>query len=616
MHDLAMKLALIGAAGIGAQWLAWRLHLPAIVLLLIAGFLFGPVTGFLNPVTDFGELYRPLISLAVAVILFEGGLTLNFAEIKETSKAVRRIILFAGPMIWAMTAVAAHYVAGLSWPTASVIGAILVVTGPTVIMPLLRQAQLTSRAASLLRWEAIVNDPIGALFAVIAFEVSLVVVGHHDSGNLALIIAAGFAIAVAAGWIAAQAIRISFIRGHVPEFLKAPVMLAVILVTYASTNHVLEETGLLAVTIMGIVLANSRIASLTEMRRFKETITVLLVSGLFIILTASLTISDLQSLDLRAFAFVALLLFIIRPIAIILATIGTGATWSERVLTGWIAPRGVVAVAVSGLFGAALAEAGIADANQMIAMTFAVVVSTIVLHGFSLGPLARLLNLKTMSAPGLLIVGGSPWSTELARKLQDLDVPVIVADNNWNHLAEARLADVPVFYGEVLSEYAHHALDPKRYSALVAATDNDAYNALVCTDFGPELGRSNVFQLGRSDNRSERQTLNFTLGGRSLLKQDVTLDQLAERARNGWTFQSTRLSEEYSYDDYLADRAQEAIILMWIRPSGHLVFAAATSTKPGNGDRVISYAKTRDNLPVSGDPSNKTLNEKSKDPPA
>ncbi|SEB76853.1 sodium/proton antiporter, CPA1 family [Nitratireductor aquibiodomus] len=606
MHDIGLKIALIGVMGMGAQWLAWRLRLPAIVLLLLAGVLAGPATGFVNPTEDFGTIYRPLVSLAVAIILFEGGLTLNFKEISETSTAVRRIIIIGGPMVWVMTALSAHYIGGLSWPTAVVLGAILVVTGPTVITPLLRQAQLAARPASLLKWEAIVNDPIGALFAVVAFEVVLVLIGQHQGGGLAYVVAAAFVVAVAGGYLAARAIHWAFVRGVVPEFLKAPILLATVLLAYALTNLVLEEAGLLTVTVMGIVLANTRIASLAEMRRFKETITVFLVSGIFILLTASLTVEDFLSLDWRAVLFVGSVLFVVRPVAIMTATVGSGATLAERTLSSWIAPRGVVAVAVSGLFGGALADAGIADANRMVSFTFAVVVTTIVLHGFTLGPLASLLNLKSADKPGLLIAGGPRWAIDLARKLRDMDVPVMIADPNWNHIAEARLSEIPVFYGDILSEEAHHSIDPKRFSTLIAVTDNDAYNSLVCTDFAPELGRSHVYQLGRGAEQSKRMSLNFTLGGRPLTEDGVDFRTLRERHWQGWTFQATKLSDEFDYDAYLKSRAGETIVLLWVKPSGKIVFAAGATGTPSVDDRVVSFTPARDRRAAS---SNETTSQ-------
>ncbi|MBW8635788.1 sodium:proton antiporter [Hoeflea sp. WL0058] len=598
MHDLSLKIALIGTAGIAAQWLAWRLRLPSIVLLLIAGFVAGPITGFINPAQDFGDVYQPLVGLAVAIILFEGGLTLNFREIRETSTAVRRIILISGPLVWIMSVLAGHYIAGLSWPTAAVLGAILIVTGPTVIAPLLRQARLSSRAASLLRWESIVNDPIGALAAVVTFEVFLILHGGHEASHLAMMAPLALILSVGGGWLAARFLQWAFIRGYVAEFLKAPILLVAVLLAYAVTNLILEEAGLLTVTIMGVAIANTRIASLVEIRRFKETITVLLVSGVFILLTASLTMDDIASLDWRVFAFVAALLFVIRPIAIFIATIGTGLSWQERLLTGWIAPRGIVAVAVSGLFGSALGSMGVEDGSRMVAVTFAVVILSIILHGFSLSPLAGLLGLKSRGVPGLLIVGGSTWARKLAALLKDLEIPVLIADRNWNRLKEARFANIPVYFGEILSEDAHHTVQFHDYSALMAISDNDAYNTLVCTNFGPELGRSNVFQIAPDNGGAKRNAVTFTLGGRPLSDPPLTHHDLSMKELEGWDFRVTKLTEDFTIEDYRKSRSDENIVLLWIRSNGRLVFATTASAEPAANDRVLSYGpKPRGDTP-------------------
>ena len=595
MHDVALKLAAIAAGGILAQWVAWRTNLPAIVLLLVGGFAIGPLSGWIDPLADFGDAFRPVVSIAVAIILFEGGLTLNLAEIRETSKAVRRLILIGGPLAWGLTALAAHFVAGFSWPAATVLGAILVVTGPTVVMPLLRQAHLAARPASLLRWEAIVNDAIGALFAVIAFEAFLVVHGSHSAGSLAASLAVGLAAAVGGGYAAGSAIEWAFTRGYVPEYLKAPVLLATVVAAHAVTNLVLEEAGLLTVTVMGIRLANSRIASLTEMRRFKETITILLVSGLFLLLTAALDTEAIRSLDLRAVAFVGLLLFVIRPLVVLVSTAGSGATLAEQLFVGWIAPRGIVAVAVASLFGAALADNGVADAPRMVAVTFAVVVATVFAHGFTLAPLAALLGLTSATKPGILIVGGSPLTAALAVTLKEAGIPVTVADTAWSRLREARLAEIPVYFGEVLSEEAHYDLDVKRFAALIATTSNDAYNALVCTNLGPEIGRTNVFEIPTIREQAERKSLSFTLGGRPLTRDPElrSLDFQLEHIR-GWGFQATRITEEFSYQEYLDSRAEGARVILWRKPSGKLVFRATTEkSNPEPGDLVILFAPPR-----------------------
>ncbi|MEM9642990.1 MAG: cation:proton antiporter, partial [Pseudomonadota bacterium] len=240
--------ALIGVLGIGAQWLAWRLQMPAIVLILGAGLLAGPVTGLLDPAEGFGDLLRPIVAVAVAVILFEGGLTLNFAELRETRPAIRRLVFVGAPLGWLLAALAIHYGAGLSWQSSAVFGGILVVTGPTVITPLLRQARLKSRPASILRWEAIVNDPVGALCAVLAFEVVAALAGASTLLKAAEHFVLGLTVAAIAGYAAGRGIAFAFRRGQVPEYMKVPVLFGAVLAIYASTDALLHESGLLAVT--------------------------------------------------------------------------------------------------------------------------------------------------------------------------------------------------------------------------------------------------------------------------------------------------------------------------------------------------------------------------------
>ena len=605
MDSLLFQIALIGVAGIAAQWAAWALRIPGIALLLATGFVLGPVLGWLNPAETFGEVYKPAIALAVAIILFEGGLTLNFHEIRETARGVKRMVLIAGPLVWLFSTLAAHYAAGLSWPTSAVIGAVLVVTGPTVIMPLLRSAQLKRRPASVLRWEAIVNDPIGALFAVFAFETYLVLHGTHDAWTLTGMAVLAFIVATVGAWAFARGLAYVFIRGWVAEYLKAPVLFASVLIAYAISDGILEESGLLTVTVMGITLANTRLASLTEMRRFKETVTVLLVSGLFIMLTASLRWSDFEILGWGAVLFTALVLFVCRPLAVWLATIGSGLDWKERVLVAWIAPRGIVAVAVAGLFGQALVEQGVPDGATLTAISFVIVAATIALHGFSLAPLASRLGLKTAERPGILFVGGSSWTIAFAEKLMELETPVMIADSNWQKIREARLRDIPVYYGEVLSESAHHTIEFNRFSHLLAATENEAYNALVCTEFAPEMGRGQVFQIGRTGQSSERKALAFTIGGRPFFEDDTSIGELRRRTWRGYTFTSTRLTEKFDYEAYKASRPDDTVVMLLIRENGDLqVPGYGDDLAPVPGDLILAFGpKLESDVSTSGDES-------------
>jgi len=595
MPHVILDIALIGLLGIGAQWVAWRTQLPAIVLLLAAGFLAGPVTGLLDPEKSFGDLLSPFVTMAVAIILFEGGLNLKLADIRETSTTVRRVILFGAPVTWGLTYLAARHVAGLSAPTAAVISGILVVTGPTVIMPLLRQSQLPRKAASLLRWEAIIADPIGALFAVIAYEGAVALTAGRSLWETGLKLAAASLLAVAFAFAGARGLAWTFTRGHVPEFLKGPVLLVAVLAGFELTNLILGEAGLLTVTLLGVALANTRLASLDELRRFNEMMTVMLVSGLFVVLTATVSFADIGRIGMADVAFLAVLLLLIRPAVIMATTTGGQLSLRERAMCAWIAPRGVVAVAVSGLFGQQMETAGYWDADRMAPLALLVVVATVVLHGFSIRPLARLLKLTASEPPGLLLVGGSAWTTALGQKAVEMGMPVLIADTNWNRLTAARRAGLQVYYGEILSEAAEHRLDLSRYGALVAATDNDAYNALVCSDLGPEMGRSNVFQIGRArtangEERAERHQMHFSVGGRTLFKEGPDYWEMERLMARGWRFTRTKLTEEFGLADWQASRANETRLAFVVRPSGRLLMSrAADAAKLAAGDTLVAF---------------------------
>jgi len=371
-----MAFALVGTIGVGAQWLAWRLRLPAIVLMLLAGLAIGPGLGLFNPERDIGPLMGPMISIAVAIILFEGGMTLNLHSLREAATGVRRLVLIGAPVGWLGSTLALHYVAGLSWASSAVFGGIMIVTGPTVIAPLLRTARLSKRPAQLLQWEAIVNDPIGALAAVLAFEVVLVIYATETLGSaiwdMGLGIVSATVMGVAAGWLLSEGFR----RGRVPEYMKVPVLFASLLLVFALADGILHESGLLAVTIMGFYIANAGLPSYSELRRFKEHATVLLVSGVFILLAASMNIDRLSLLGWPALAFVAVTVLVVRPVTVMASLALSNIPMQERLLVAFTGPRGVVLVAVAGLFSTRLVDAGIEDAALLTPLAFALVAAT------------------------------------------------------------------------------------------------------------------------------------------------------------------------------------------------------------------------------------------------
>jgi len=602
MHaHLIHFLVLVAVLGIAAQWLAWRLQLPAIVLLLAAGLVAGPGLGWVEPAVELGPVLPAIINLGVAVILFDGGLNLKLHELREAASGVRRLVFPGVAIAWALGSVSAHYAGGLSWPVSLLFGAIVVVTGPTVIMPLLRHARLKRRPASFLKWEGIINDPIGALLAVLVYEY-FVYAEQGPSlplqlGAMALALTGAAALGIATGWLLARLFR----RGHVPEFLKPPVMLAAVVASYSLANLLQDEAGLLTTTIVGIVLGNSRLPSIEELRRFKEYVTILLVSAVFILLTADVELATLLRLDWRSAALLAAIIFAARPATVLLSMVGSDTTWRERLLVAWIAPRGIVAAAVAGVFAPGMVDIGYVDAELLVPLIFVLILATVLLHGFSINYIARALGLAAASRGGVMIVGASPWSTALGKLLNDLEISVLMVDASWHRLRAARLEGLPIYYGEILSESAEENLEINDMGYLLAATENDAYNALVCTRFAPELQRSHIFQLPMSDTGEEDpRGLQRTLRGNIAFGEGGDYQGLLRRHYQGWTFQKTQLTENYTYDQYRHDRAEDGIPVLLLRgEKKELLFnSSQREWEPKTGDLLISFVPAKKKTPA------------------
>lgn len=591
MEQQSIVIALVGVLGIGAQWIAWRTGWPAIALMLVAGFLAGPVFHVFDPHTAFGPLLEPMISIGVALILFEGGLSLNFRELNHAGPAVWRLFLFGIPLGWLLGALACYFIAGLVWPVAILFAGILVVTGPTVVLPLLRQASIQPRPAAILKWEAIVNDPFGALCAVIAYEYFRLSAGGATVFQVVPPMIVAAVLAALLGYLAALAIAYTFPRGLVPEFLKVPVLLSTVIALFVGANLIEHEAGLISVTVMGIALANMNVSSLRSIHPFKQNVAVLLVSGIFILLSASLEFEQLREFEWRFGLFLLALLFLVRPATVLISLLGSPLPWNERLFLAWIAPRGIVLVAISGLFALRLTELGYADGNILIGLSFAVVAATILAHGFTVDLAARLLGIKGTTRPGLLIVGSNRWTIALAHQLHTLDTPVMIADSSWERLAAARHRGMPFYHGEILNEATEHNLDLTPFQVLVAASENEAYNALVCNEFAYEIGRDSVYQLGEAGDEDDPRRLPESLRGRALFQSGFGVEDVQERQREGWVFRKTRLSEQFDFADARETLPDASQMLLLLRPDGTMrFFTHAARPEPRAGDTIISFS--------------------------
>ncbi|HER34097.1 MAG TPA: sodium:proton antiporter, partial [Halothiobacillaceae bacterium] len=359
MHDsILLSLTAIVVLGIAAQWLSWRVKVPPILFLLLIGIALGPIFGLLEPDALFGDLLFPIVSLAVGVILFEGSLTLRFRDIQGVSSTILRMVSLGAAISWGVAATAAHWFVGLEWSIAFLFGAMVVVTGPTVIAPLLRIVRPTARVSKILRWEGIIIDPIGALLAVLVFEFIVTQSQTGASGMSGVIlpflelVTIGAFLGVVGGWLLGQALA----RHALPDYLINVTVLASVLAVFTTSNVLAEESGLLAVTVMGIWLANMRGVPLEDILHFKETLSILFISGLFILLAARIEPATLSQVGLGAVLVLAAIVFVAQPLKVWLSTIGSDLNWREKVMIAWIGPRGIVAAAVSGLFAIKLVE--------------------------------------------------------------------------------------------------------------------------------------------------------------------------------------------------------------------------------------------------------------------
>ncbi|MYL34586.1 sodium:proton antiporter [Pontibacillus yanchengensis] len=590
-HSILFDFMLIGALGVGSQWIGWKYRIPAIVVMSIVGLLVGPVFGILQPAEDFGNLFTPIVSIAVAIILFEGSLSLDFREVRGLGRPVLRIVTLGAFIAWLLGSLGAHYVADLSWAVAFVIGGLFIVTGPTVILPLLRQAKLKPRPAAILKWEGIIVDPFGALLSVFAFEIIDFLTAEDVTANALLFFFFASFLAVVIGYVLGKCLGYMFEHGHVPEFLKSPVMFAVVILCFTVADEIAHETGLLAVTAMGMTLANMHISSIEDMRNFKENISVLLVSAIFVMLTASLSVDTLmQIFNLNIIAYVLIMLFLVRPLSIWVSTIGTDLSFAERTLVGWIAPRGIVALTVAGYFASVLLEAGFEDASILTSLTFALVFATVCAHGFSIGWLAKKLDLAIDGQPGVLIVGGSSFSAELAKVLKELKIPVLITDSSWQRLIPVRKSGVPFMKEEILSEQTEYHLDMTPYEYMIAASELDSYNALVCNTFVPEIGRSNLFQLTLHNRRGDDlEAMGNTIGGRLLFNEQATWEHLNDKVDSGYVFRKTNITNQYTYQQYIKELHPETLMLFVYKPSGKLSFFTHKSQpKAETGDVIVS----------------------------
>lgn len=582
-HDI-ITLCGILIAGFACQWVAWRLRVPAILFLLVAGIAAGPVFGLLNPDELLGDLMLTFVSIAVAVILFEGSLTLKISQLGGRGNVVRNLVTIGVLITWAGSALAAHFLLGWDVYLAALFGAIVTVSGPTVVMPLLRTVRPKSSVSSVLRWEAILIDPLGAILGLLVFDF---IVASQDGGGtgealrtVVVMVLAGTLLGAAGGYLFGLALR----RRLIPDFLRDYSGLAAALTVFAAAEAIRGESGLLAVTVMGIWLANMRGVDLADILDFKESLTLLLVAGLFIILAARLDLSALQAIGWAALGVLLVLQLIAGPLRALVCSWGSSLSIREQLFLGWVFPRGIVAAAISALFALRLEAMDYEGADGLVPLVFTVIIGTVVIQSLTTGAIARWLDVAEPPPTGVLITGANTLGVAIARALHERDIPVLVADSHWESVRDARMQGLPTFFGSAVSAYADNNIDLSGLGNLLALTRRAGFNELACVRYAEEFGRDHVFTMQLAeDGKHRKHSISGEQGGRMLYGGEHSLMPLLERLESGAQIKSTVLTAEFSLESY-EQQFPDNLPIFFVDVSGYVRFPVPDNKlKPAAG---------------------------------
>lgn len=585
-EHLLIGLAVIIVAGIFVQWISWYFKLPSILLLLLFGVLIGPITGLLNPDEFFGDLLFPFVSISVAIILFEGGLSLKLSELKPVFGIVRNLITIGTIITWSLSTAAAYYFIDLQFIYALLLGAILVVTGPTVIIPILRLVKPKGQINSILKWEGIVNDPIGAILALLVFDI-IIAAGVAEATYTAFLIAIKtFVISSLIGVLGAYILVYFIKRDYIPDYLQNPATLATLVLVFASSNVIQSESGLFAVTLMGIYLANQKQILIEHIIEFKENLGILLLSSLFIVLAARLKISDMELLNLGTFQFIIVLIIVIRPATIFFSTLGSNLTWQEKLYLSLMAPRGIVAAAVASIFTLELAIHGYEGADVLVPIMFFVIISTILVYGLGAIPLAKVLKLSDLDPQGLLIAGINNVGMQIYKILEEHKIRVLFVDNSWEKVTIARQQGYETSFGSIVSEKTIEQISLEGIGKFISFTPNKGVNSFAAIYFAKIFGNGNVFQINTTPNLE--QDISKGMRKDFLSSQYLNYPDI-EKYDQTLIVKTNKITSEFSYENFMEKYNSNLVHPLFIISGNKLkVFSEKGEPKSEKDDLLIS----------------------------
>lgn len=573
--DLGVGLAAVVVFGVGAQLLASRIHVPAILLLLLGGVVAGPVLEIVDPDELLGDLLFPAVSLAVGILLFEGGLGLRWAELERHGRGpIIRLITIGVLVTWVIGGVAAFLLLDVDRNAAVLLGAILVVSGPTVVLPLLRFARVREPVNGILRWEGIFIDPVGATVAIVVLDA---VIENEGTGASFERILTTSGAGTVAGLLGAGILTLLFNRHWVPDHLHNPFTLALVVAAFAGADLVRPEAGLFATTVMGVALANQRWAPIAHIREFEENLGALILAGLFIVLGARVDTDLLLDYLPESVALAVVLIAVARPLAVYLSTVGSGLSFVERAYLACLSPRGIVAAAVSALFALELEEAG-QPVEALAPVTFIVIVTTVLFSAIASRIGARRFRVARPAPKGVAFVGGPDWALDLAAWLADHEVPALVITTDPLEVEAATRKGVLSFQGNLDSEDLLMAMDSVGVKIVVGVSRFQEVNSLVIERAAEAIGRANVYFLPRSDESVDApESSHGAVMARRPFGRETTQVKLERLVAGDW--EMTAVSAD-SHDDTPLD---DAIPLLAIDVDGPRVLTGLPEKAPAEG---------------------------------
>lgn len=606
-------LTWILALGVLAQWLAWRFRLPSILLLLAFGFGFGQITGvriddFLAPGDGHTSPLLSAVGLFVAIILFEGGLTLKFRELRESGLPILRLCTVAVALSFGLTTVFMYKVLGYDLRLAALVGSILTVTGPTVIAPLLRHVNLTRKMASIVKWEGIVVDPIGAIMGVLVFKIAMApdleAAKAETVRSVLLMLAVGIVGAIVLAKIVEQLIK----RNLVPDFLQPVFLLGLVAVAFTGSNAIENESGLLTVTVLGIALANQRSTSVRHILEFKENLRILIISSLFLILSARISPEHLGATMWKGLLLLAFLVAVGRPLSVYLSLAFSRKTnIKERTMLAFLAPRGIVAAAVTSVFALEFESAAAAghfgpelsrviehQVADLVPLVFLVIVGTVSIYGLSAAPLAQRLGLASKEANGVLFGGADAWARMVAKALHDDGKRVMLLDTNYENVAAARMLGLDVHRANILSEFAEEELDLSGMGCLIAGTPNDEVNSMAAYHFSHHFGRAGVWQLAPVDRKGHhRKAASGELRSQYCFTGGPDHGELTAIVKAGAQVKKVRITDVFTFEQFKEANPGVHVLFLKGQKSG-LRPAAADLTKINEGTTIYALVGGRE----------------------